>query len=559
MMKLDEERGMSMSPPMTNTSSHNMNSGNGGHGNVSPSMMGGNGNLSGLGDSSLYSNMLPAAAMGMLAPQFFNQQAAAAAFMGLPMQLRATLAASGLFPHPNTLFSAWAHQTLAANAHSPTMSAEPLSPALSNKSGKNNNIVSTTTTDLHHTSPMSKLGNLNHHQIASQQKKSLKRKQSSGTGSMLKKEFMSPVHSMDGLSDMLHSGPISPPTSGSSPQSTGSLEHAVTATTTTTHSHPTPAGNKDKVFTCKICNRSFGYKHVLQNHERTHTGEKPFECPECHKRFTRDHHLKTHMRLHTGEKPYHCSHCDRQFVQVANLRRHLRVHTGERPYSCELCDARFSDSNQLKAHMLIHNGEKPFGCDRCSARFRRRHHLLHHKCGMASSSPPTPVMSPAMSDMKSASSRSDASDESLDLSKTNLHHPLQWNSPPLLLGAAQLLGHGATTPPYSVPLDMSDETPELLEKRSSNSHQRKSENRRVMRMPQQVLNVSPTMPEQTEPEDLSMHSPRSIVSPPMSHDDYEDLDELDDAASLYMKQRHHQQKTTTTPISSSNKCQSIEP
>uniref|UniRef100_A0A1E1XMV3 Putative c2h2-type zn-finger protein n=1 Tax=Amblyomma sculptum TaxID=1581419 RepID=A0A1E1XMV3_AMBSC len=137
---------------------------------------------------------------------------------------------------------------------------------------------------------------------------------------------------------------------------------------------------RDKVFTCTVCRRCFGYKHVLQNHERTHTGEKPFECRECHKRFTRDHHLKTHMRLHTGEKPYHCTHCDRQFVQVANLRRHLRVHTGERPYACELCDSKFSDSNQLKAHMLIHKGEKPFECQLCLGRFRRRHHLMHHKC-----------------------------------------------------------------------------------------------------------------------------------------------------------------------------------
>lgn len=137
---------------------------------------------------------------------------------------------------------------------------------------------------------------------------------------------------------------------------------------------------RDKVFTCTVCRRCFGYKHVLQNHERTHTGEKPFECRECHKRFTRDHHLKTHMRLHTGEKPYHCTHCDRQFVQVANLRRHLRVHTGERPYACELCDSKFSDSNQLKAHMLIHKGEKPFECQLCMGRFRRRHHLMHHKC-----------------------------------------------------------------------------------------------------------------------------------------------------------------------------------
>ena len=150
------------------------------------------------------------------------------------------------------------------------------------------------------------------------------------------------------------------------------------STTSTTTGVVTPG--RDKVFVCPICSRSFGYKHVLQNHERTHTGEKPFECRECKKRFTRDHHLKTHMRLHTGEKPYHCDHCDRQFVQVANLRRHLRVHTGERPYACQLCTSRFSDSNQLKAHMLIHKGEKPFECNKCLGRFRRRHHLMHHKC-----------------------------------------------------------------------------------------------------------------------------------------------------------------------------------
>lgn len=171
----------------------------------------------------------------------------------------------------------------------------------------------------------------------------------------------SPISSMTAAKPKLKTGPkpVRSPGTGSVASSTGSRE---------------------KVFVCQICNRSFGYKHVLQNHERTHTGEKPFECRECHKRFTRDHHLKTHMRLHTGEKPYHCNHCDRQFVQVANLRRHLRVHTGEKPYACELCTSRFSDSNQLKAHMLIHKGEKPFQCKKCDGRFRRRHHLMHHKC-----------------------------------------------------------------------------------------------------------------------------------------------------------------------------------
>lgn len=163
---------------------------------------------------------------------------------------------------------------------------------------------------------------------------------------------------------------------GAKPRAADSPGSGSTTSTTTTVGQT----GRERTFQCPVCHRCFGYKHVLQNHERTHTGEKPFECRECSKRFTRDHHLKTHMRLHTGEKPYHCTHCDRQFVQVANLRRHLRVHTGERPYACELCESKFSDSNQLKAHMLIHKNEKPFTCDKCLGKYRRRHHLMHHKC-----------------------------------------------------------------------------------------------------------------------------------------------------------------------------------
>lgn len=85
---------------------------------------------------------------------------------------------------------------------------------------------------------------------------------------------------------------------------------------------------KSKVFECQVCNKTFGYKHVLQNHEKVHTGEKSFRCTKCNKCFRRDHHLKVHMRLHSGEKPYTCtfSTCDRRFAQVANLRRHLKVH-----------------------------------------------------------------------------------------------------------------------------------------------------------------------------------------------------------------------------------------
>lgn len=94
------------------------------------------------------------------------------------------------------------------------------------------------------------------------------------------------------------------------------------------HKKEQQSHGKNKIFTCKVCDKTFGYKHVLQNHEKTHTGEKAHMCCVCNKRFRRDHHLKVHMRLHSGEKPFRCSHpnCDRQFVQVANLRRHMKTH-----------------------------------------------------------------------------------------------------------------------------------------------------------------------------------------------------------------------------------------
>ncbi|CAD7088884.1 unnamed protein product [Hermetia illucens] len=466
-MKRDEERSLSMSPPMSTN------------------------------PSSMYSGLHPvaaASALGMLSPQLLAANRTAAALMAarLPMSTLAT----SLFPHHPALFGAWPQPSPVPpmnGPHSPP--ASPLSPIMSSKKlshhtnnnthSKNNNLLSPTTGEV----PNKKPRKIN-----------------------VKKEFMSPHTQSIDIPDVYPTGPISPPSSGSSPNST----HDVPVV-----SLPKDP-SRDKCFTCKICNRSFGYKHVLQNHERTHTGEKPFKCPECQKRFTRDHHLKTHMRLHTGEKPYECSHCDRKFVQVANLRRHLRVHTGERPYSCNMCEARFSDSNQLKSHNMIHDGEKPFECDRCHLKFRRRHHLMHHKCGIQS--PPTPALSPAisemgMSDHKSAASSSFGSEESNDRLKSALS-----------------MKHLD-----DLPLDLSDDRASHNISRSTVDSDKQGSKlglfRQIPVMEEQLLHCN--LPEQTEPEDLSIRSPRSggsVQSPPSSHhDDPDDLEDLDDAAALYME------------------------
>ena len=49
-------------------------------------------------------------------------------------------------------------------------------------------------------------------------------------------------------------------------------------------------------FKCHICLKSFKYKHVLDNHERTHTGEKPFKCDICDASFTQKSDLIKHTR-----------------------------------------------------------------------------------------------------------------------------------------------------------------------------------------------------------------------------------------------------------------------
>ena len=51
---------------------------------------------------------------------------------------------------------------------------------------------------------------------------------------------------------------------------------------------------------CDICWRSFKEKRYLDQHRRTHTGEKPFKCEFCSKCFTQKTHLNTHRRIHTG-------------------------------------------------------------------------------------------------------------------------------------------------------------------------------------------------------------------------------------------------------------------
>ncbi|CAH1779029.1 unnamed protein product [Owenia fusiformis] len=176
--------------------------------------------------------------------------------------------------------------------------------------------------------------------------------------------------------------------------------------------------------------------------------KKRLKCQYCDKMFSKNFDLQQHVRSHTGEKPFQCIVCGRAFAQKSNVKKHMSTHkvwptgtnntlpkqpeaiviTGnrsidnddERPntyliknsisggtssetasaslgtsvisseetleimidndYLCQYCPAKFKTYFQLKTHMVVHKSEQVYKCilKSCGETFQDLDSFLEH-------------------------------------------------------------------------------------------------------------------------------------------------------------------------------------
>jgi hypothetical protein len=136
-------------------------------------------------------------------------------------------------------------------------------------------------------------------------------------------------------------------------------------------------------YSCVLCNRSFGRKGALEQHERDSPvhkkaiNYKTFD-PDSGSGEALDE-QKQNSSVH--KKAYHCETCNRSFGSREALDKHKQnspVH--KQPFHCEICSRYFGSREALEQHEQNSPAHKQtFCCETCNRYFGTREALAEHE------------------------------------------------------------------------------------------------------------------------------------------------------------------------------------